>query len=303
MIHILLLILKIIGIVLLAVLILALLLLFFPIIYVGKVEAEDGNLNGGAAAYWLFHVIHFSVKFHGSNVKYALRVFGIPVFSSKKKDSRDKKEKKYIAGKPEYKENKRNPDRSAESTHKVKNDDVQQILHTKENYISDHGKINDNQGKERQAENKERVKARISRKVKKIKNILKDSVNDTKSAYNQLKQIKTFITANTTKEAYHYGKRLIIKFVRHIFPKKIRANINFGFDEPHITGQVLGYIAMAFGTLGINPEKIVVEPDFEKSVFKAKAKCKGYVLLGVAGIYILKFYFKKEIHEIIKKFS
>lgn len=284
MIHILLLILKIIGIILLVVLALALLLLFFPITYIGKIEFEGVNGNGRMTVHWLFHILHFRINFHGSSINYVLRVFGIPVISSKRKADSDDKEKtpeNIVSGKKDNK--------GTDNSEGVKSDSKEDFQNTK--------KIDYDKKQEKRIWNK------IKRIVGKIKNLLKDSVTNTKSVYNRFKEIKTFVTANTTKEAYNYGKRIIIKLLKHIFPKRITANINLGFDEPHITGQIFGYIAMVYGMFGIDPEKLVVNPDFEKQVFKGTAKCKGHIFLGIAGVYILKLYFKEEIRHIIKKFS
>lgn len=334
MIHILLLILKIIGIILLAILILALLVLGFPIKYTGKGSFDENSFRGSLTAYWLFHIVHFSVKLHGSNVNYALRVFGIPVFSSKeKKKGRSEKEHQDTSSDlpenvpkekhqiqtpiPQIKETD-NSDTEKTMHNRMDNSDTEKTMH---NRTDDSGtektaysktdnpdaeKTTDDRKKETQADEKikkKRLKEKAGRIIKKIKKLFKDSVNNTKSAYDKIKEIKTFITANTTKEAYNYGKVLIIKFVKHIFPKKITAEIHLGFEEPHITGQILGYFAMIYGILGINPEKVVICPDFEKKVFHGKVKFKGHVIVGIAGTYVLKFYFKKEIHDIIKQFS
>ena len=56
MIHILLLILKIIGIIFLVLFALILLILFFPVTYKGNMEFHDNKAIGKATAGWLFHV-------------------------------------------------------------------------------------------------------------------------------------------------------------------------------------------------------------------------------------------------------
>lgn len=306
MIHILLLILKIIGIVLLAVFVLALLVLFFPIMYTAEAEVQGKRRTADVTAYWLFHIVHFRLKYRGDNSNYVLRVFGIPVsLSRKNKKSKKKKTDKSSVSKKEdnhkkdkiFSNKENNPEKSEHKNtqSKCKDGGTEGAAETfdDENSIEKSKKSNIIKG----------IINRLKSIIEKIKTLFSQVINNTKSSFDKIKEIKKFITDNTTKEAYNYGKRIVIKLIKHIFPKRIRADIRFGFEEPHITGQALGGIAMAFGTLGINPKKIVINPDFENKVFQCKARCRGHILLGVAGVYILKFYFKKEIHDIIKRFS
>ena len=65
-----------------------------------------------------------------------------------------------------------------------------------------------------------------------------------KRQFHKIKEMKNFISANTTKEAYRYGKRMIIKLLRHIFPRRIKAELHFGFEQPDATGKMLGYMGM-----------------------------------------------------------
>lgn len=284
MIHILLLILKIIGIILLVILCLALLILFFPITYVGNVDIKDNLVYCKFRAGWLFHIVHFGMKSKQRDVSYALRVFGIPVVLSKKeteiKQESETKKKTEQGQKAKSHNNKKtgikieNKRRTQKTTYETQSDNQKKSV------------------TEKIKEFFENAKAKILRISKNIKNYS-----------NKAKEIKRFITANTTKEAYNYGKKILTRLIRHIFPKKLKGNVQFGFEEPHMTGQALGYIAMGFSMLNINPKDINVEPDFEKEIFAGKFKFKGRIVLGVAGFYILKLYFKKEINNIIKKFK
>lgn len=289
MIHILLLVLKVIGIILLVVLCLALLILFFPITYVGNVNVKDKLVYGKLKAGWLFHIIHFGMKFEKSDVFCVLRVFGIPVFSTKKKN--------VVSDSETY----RNQSLSEEE--KIITSEKQTEVKSKnETEVEPENKTN----VEQESETKTSKKS-IIEKIKELFDTIKIKVLDIlkkiKEYCRKAKEIKEFITANTTKEAYNYAKKIIIKLFKHIIPKKIRGKVLLGFDEPHITGQTLGYIAMGFSMFHINPRHIVIESDFEKKVLVGNVKFKGRIVLGVVFYYILKLYFKKEINDIIRKFK
>ena len=93
MVHILLLILKIIGIIVLSILGLALLILFFPIVYVGKVNGniEEKKITGNIRAGWLFHLLHCRLWIENTEIHYNIRLLGIKIKSSEKKEKRKKK--------------------------------------------------------------------------------------------------------------------------------------------------------------------------------------------------------------------
>lgn len=323
MIHILLLILKIFGIVLLAVLCLIFLILFFPITYTGKFQIKKGMYNGSVTVGWLFHIIHFKGKLRQENVFYVLRIFGIPVLSSKRKRKADKSEKDKKQLKVYEKDEKTTEFHSDKE--KMENSDIITEESVKEkrikvdsfDNISSEKKEKTVVSEKKKADFRDRIRKFLNevkeffvntkRKIKKYlentKSRIKNRFQNIEAIYNKIKEINDFIRADSTKEAFRYGKNIVIKFIKHIFPKRIRAKVHYGFDTPDVTGRVLGYIAMGYGTFGINPKHILVEPDFENKFFDGKIKCKGYIFLGVVGIYILKFYFRKEIHDIIKKFS
>lgn len=311
MVHILLLILKIIGIIFLAILALCLLILFFPVTYrvKGKFDGKDYQISVKCG--WLFHLLHFGGKFSNEENDTKIRIFGIPINLFKEKTKSGKKSAQKNNKKKQQKKNKRE---KSSVENKPKESEGEQ----KDDNIS---KQDENQTDKKQTDEKQIVEKRQYRQkdslidkikaafkavchfIKKTKNTVKKAFKDVKCAYNKAKEIKAFLTANTTKEAYQYGKRIILKAVRHIFPTKIKTRIHFGFEHPDETGKMLGYIAMVFAMFHVNMKRVDIIPDFDKKVMEGNIKIKGHFLIGILLIYVLKFYFKKEIHDIIKKFS
>lgn len=309
MVHILLLILKIIGIIFLAVFTLCLLILFFPVTYrvKGKFDGKDFHISVKCG--WLFHLLHFGGKFSNEENTAKIRIFGIPINLLKEKQEPEKKNKK-----KKQKKNKKEKS-SVESRPKEIVEEKQ-----KDDYISKKGEQQTDdtilKKDEKPIEEKKQYRQKnsfiakikavfrtVCKFIKKVKNTVKKAFKDGKGAYNKAKEIKAFITANTTKEAYQYGKRIILKTVKHVFPTKIKAKIHFGFEQPDVTGKMLGYIAMIIPVFRINTKCIDIIPDFDKKVIEGNIKIKGYFFMGILLIYGLKFYFKKEIHDIIKKFN
>lgn len=307
MIHILLIILKIIGIILLIFIGLILLTLLFPLTYKAKGSFHEKQYNIKVSLGWLFHLIHFSLVTDNDDTKIRIRILGIPIkipdikSGSKEKMSKEKPPKS--KAKVVKSENGKNdiiiPDESADIT------GVEQKENTSDkNEIKNYNKTDSND----QTRPKSfwiylknfffKIKEFVLKTIQRIKNIL----NDLKGSYKKALEIKNFISSNTTKEAYRFAKKYLKKVIKHVFPRKIRANIHYGFGEPDITGKSLGYIAMAASALNVNMRKIVIEPDFDKKIIEGSIKIKGHIITGVLLYYFLRIYFKKEIHDIIKKY-
>ncbi len=146
-------------------------------------------------------------------------------------------------------------------------------------------------------------KNRNKEKKTKEKVGIKGFFNKIKNIFRKIKDIYLTLVADSTKRAFKYIKKIIIHLIRHLRPRKIKGSICFGFEEPHITGQVLGYIAIGFDILNINPKEISIEPDFENKTFVGSLMAKGRFVLGVIIIDVLKIYFNQDVKGIINKFS
>lgn len=330
MIHILLLILKIIGIILLVALALTLLILFWPVLYRVKADAKEKNVSCDVMAHWLFHIVHFRLAYKNDKPVYKLRFLGIPIISSKKQKHNKKNSKANnnikadndIKNHNNIKSNnniKENNGIKADNGINADNIEIETIDGNKkeqtiidiekyvekndESYDRNDAKLNKDKIINRFVGFLKNLFANLKKIILKIKLFFSDTCNNIKILVKKIEEVKTFILAESTKVAYNYGKKYIVKILRHIFPKKIKGRINFGLKEPHLTGQALGYGAMAMGMFGINPNNIEVIPDFETEKFDGYIKCRGRIFVGVVGLYILKLYLKKEINDVIKKFS
>ena len=293
MVHILLLILKIIGLIVLSILGLALLILFFPITYVGKVNGniEEKKITGNIRAGWLFHLLHCRL------------------WIENKEDSVKETDIKQI-GTSENEKEQEIQNSNLEETD-VKNQDNENIKSEDSKNTTE----TNNRKKEKKSfitrmqisfkKLKQRIKKiveNIKDKIHNIKENAKNKKNSIDEIINQIKTVKQFITSNTTKEAYAYGKKMVIKLLKHLAPNRIKGNLYMGFEESYLTGEALGALGMIYGIFNINPKRFKVYPDFENKVFKGDIIFKGHIYLGVVIVYCLKFYFNENIKRIIKKF-
>ena len=342
MVHILLLILKIIGIIVLSILALALLILFFPITYVGKVNGsiEEKKIAGNIRAGWLFHLLHGRVWIENTEIHYNIRLLGIKIKSSDKKEKEAKEERRKNQSKKQSPKNEEEKSQDELKEDSVKKTDIKQIgtsenekeqeiqnSNLEENDVKNQNNENTkSEDSKKTTETKNRKKEKksfvtriqiffkkLKQKIKEIVENIKDKIHNIKEnvknkknsideIINQIKAVKQFITAKTTKEAYAYGKKMVIKLLKHLAPNRIKGNLYMGFEENYLTGEALGVFGMLYGIFNINPKRFNVYPDFEKKVFKGDITFKGHIYLGVVIIYCLKFYFNENIKRIIKKF-
>lgn len=279
MLHIMLLVLKIIGIILAIITVLCAVILLIPFSYVGKGDFKE-KARATFVSRGFLSIVYFKMSLLNSDVKYVFRVFGIPVLRGTIGDS-DSKEGINTSDNAKNK-NKVNPDKYA---------GIMTIEETADG--TEHEEGSDASPKDIL------VGERIKKYLVKIKNI-PTYFSDIKLKYRKLKR---FLKSEKTKIAYYYTKDIIQKIYHHVKPGKVEANIVFGFDSPDKTGKALAVLGVIYGTIKINQEKFQVIPDFQEKKLEGTAYMKGHFVLGYVLVQIFKLYFKKEVHDIIESFS
>lgn len=281
MLHILLLILKIIGIILAILAGLFILVMLIPFSYVIKGDFNE-NVKASLVAKWLQGIIYFRFSYLDENMTYVLRILGIPFLrgtvGEDEEEASEEKETEELIQRFEQ-------DKGIKHTTKEDNDTVQGtgiIEDSPEEY----------QGKSRK---KFSVKI-ITSKLRNIKKRFKD-------VKKKIRNIKKILKSEQAKVAYYYAKDIIHKLYNHIKPSKFAANLIFGFDSPDKTGKALAALGVLYGTIKIDTEKINIIPDFENKRLEGDVYAKGHFVMGYVLINVLKLYFKKEIHEIIERFN
>lgn len=308
--EVLLLILKIIGICLLALLglflFLILSIIFIPVRYRIRGRGETpGIVETDAVFSWFLHIIHARVRYDGGGTKIRIRIFGIPISLGKGK----KKEKK-------RKGKKRKPDKTVVNTEEntAEVHDGEEIDHTQESSaeafkeeltetvqipIIDEGKSL-KEKKDAEASEKKYSKKRTVKKKFSIKEKIKDLKIKIFHWKEQLGNIKSIILEETNRNAVGILFREFKFLMKHYMPRKVSGELMFGMEDPAATGQVLGIISMLPFWYRY---KISVMPDFTaehfyvKGTFDMKGRIRSIHLL-VSGIRFIK---NKDIRKLIKQ--
>ena len=116
----------------------------------------------------------------------------------------------------------------------------------------------------------------------------------------KISEIRIFLES----EVFLNAKTLLLGEVKklglHILPRKVRGEIEFGFDDPSLTGRILAVAGICYPLYGNN---IKITPYFDRKILegelKVKGRIRGIVLLKSA----LKVGFNQEVREIWKNFK
>lgn len=305
-----LLILKIIGIILLVllgiILILALLVVFYPVSYKLSASYEDTAV-ARLKVHWLFHLISVTLNYEREKKKCILRILGIPIMDFLNPKPRKEKKKKEKASKK--KASKKKKQKSAEPVYEEETDRT--VKTEKSCGINTSSTEYDGQalreetatdGGEEAAGTESRLKAlwsKITGFFQKIKKVIESILQKLKDIYTKGVNLKEKINSwievlerERTRQALDKAKYHIVDIIRHILPRKWKAVVILGFDDPALTGKIMGYYWMFIGLWG---EHLICTPDFENKVFKGTIEAKGYIQVFKFIYAAYKFMFDKDL--------
>lgn len=275
--HIFLIIFKIIGIIVLILLgmvvTLSLLILFVPVKY--SVRADfDNDVRLGIHITWLVRILHCRISYPADEL-WTVRLFGIPLARSggtKRKKKRARRKKNY---------------ETFESGASKKAD-------TGESRDKSDGTKQPDGGDEKESPKREYGSGKHKRR--KPKNKKHNKKENRKRNY--LKTFFGIIRDDGNKRIFAFLKDIIIRFLKKVKPKKIRADMVIGLEDPAYTG-------LLFGGLGILTVfwrgKYNITPDFEKKILKGSVYARGYVRFLDILYILIKIMLNEDIKRVMKK--
>lgn len=297
---ILLIVLKVIGIFVLSILglfiLLLLVVLFVPIRYKsnGQFEkTEDGfEHEAYAKITWCLHII--SIKFNRVQNKNILsfKILGIDFLNRKKKPKKNKTRKRANAktnqGEMTITDSPKNIVEKTENINTLKHE-VNVNKNAEEN-------VKQKQINQNEKAKEKKSKPKLIQKVKTFLYKLGSICEKVKNLNNVKNSFIEYLKRDTSKNAIKEIKKIILKLLKHILPRKLRATVGFGFEDPATTGKVLGATSIFYGIYG---DKLELEPDFDKTVLYGKYNLKGRIRMYSLLIVALKLYRNKWIKEFI----
>ena len=301
MIHILLLILKIIGITILAVLGLILLVLalvlFVPVFYRVRIIHNPRQTKVSAKVSFLWPVVSVAVQYL-KKLSYTVRIFGIPILDSEKpkkekvkkpKKQKPKKQKKVPAKKEETPEDIFVP---LENPGSLPKDNPEEEETTQDSV---------QQPKEEpKKEKKPGLFAKIKAKIQKLRETIRKIVTKIKKLAHQKDEVLRILGKPETKTAIKFAWGKLGRLLKHILPRKVKGYVAYGADNPATTGQVLGILSVVYARTG---QLLEIRPNFTEKQLETDVLIKGRIQFFTLLVIAIKVALNKEIRQVIKEFK
>lgn len=325
MIHILFMILKALGILLLVLLFLVLLIvctvLFLPFCYRAQVLKEEEGfacVKASGRVSWLFGAVALTASYEEQKPEAQILLFGASLETWKR---RLKKIRRGEASVPRTEENETENAPEAEKTAEQKAPDQtekqQKVTAQKEQPEQE-------QEQEPDAPKKsilERFFGRIEYLPEKLLNLasrllqtafrllelpfrLLEKLEQKIQAGRRLKRkwesVKKFFRSKMFREALLHAKKEVLYFLKKAAPKKVTGTVRFGFDDPALTGETLGILGMIYGKL---PKDLSIQPDFEQEILQGDVRMKGSFQAVTAAGIALRLFRDQNLRKTIRHFK
>ena len=323
MIHILFMILKALGILLLVLLFLVLLIvctvLFLPFCYRAQVLKEEEGfacVKASGRVSWLFGAVALTASYEEQKPEAQILLFGASLETWKR---RLKKIRRGEASVPRTEENETENALEAEKTAEQKAPDQKE----KQQKVTAQ-KEQPEQEQEPDAPKKsilERFFGRIEYLPEKLLNLasrllqtafrllelpfrLLEKLEQKIQAGRRLKRkwesVKKFFRSKMFREALLHAKKEVLYFLKKAAPKKVTGTVRFGFNDPALTGETLGILGMIYGKL---PKDLSVQPDFEQEILHGDVRMKGSFQAVTAAGIALRLFRDQNLRKTIRHFK
>lgn len=314
LVHVILLILKVLGITLLIllgiVLLLVLLLLLAPFHY--TIDAEYyGDVKAVGRIQWLCFVLDLKGVYGNNKFLYYLKSFGFMISTN------DEEDKHYRAVSDEEAESDKSSDKVKPS--KAEKVPVKVVEDEFETYEQEQKPKSEPQKKSifmRIYEGIEsglewvvtipmRVHDKISELMARILDFfanLAENMNKVIKKRDMILQkitgVRSLLEKPYTKKVLKDGKVLLKKMWKHVRPRKLQGSIHFGLEDPATTGQLLGVVGMLYP---VYRNHFVIAPDFEQQIFEGKIYAKGRVQIGRMTFLALRFMLTRDFFKTVQR--
>lgn len=322
MLHIILLILKIIGIVLLSIvgiLLLALICVFFvPVRYRIRVIREEGEGNPPVTAYvkitWLLHLLNVLIRYpHKVIVRARILIFTLFRLPEKeKKAHREKKGRKAVKDtdvKSDANVNTQESENKTELTVPEIQEDVATPV-VPDPYEAFGGVDEDVSDNEEEAEGdygeKPSIFAKIKHIFKKIKEFfqnirytIRKFCDKIKTVLNNIQYYREVLESEPFSRSIELCKGELAWMFKKIKPDKLEADLVVGMGDPASTGEILAVCGMLYPFIGPNI-RVVGDFESEKTHIEGRLYIRGKVRVFTFIRIAIRIYFNRNIKQLIK---
>ena len=250
---------------------------------------DTKNIRAVAKLGWFLWIIRmlqnrriFHKVYENEKLKVIVRIFGIPINLTKEKKARKKEpEKNKDNNEIEVYE----PLSYNESVDEINDLDLEESFEKEAEAESD------------KTVDKKDKKAKLKEEQSRVKS---EKKKDRQAKLKKLKEAYETFKKQETKETIKLVKGIIIKTFRHVLPRRYKGHVNYGFEDPCTTGQVLAGIAAVYPVF---KGKLSVVPYFDTKdmILYGDINVRGRIVIFFFIIQIIKVWNNKTIRELIKK--
>lgn len=322
MLHIILLILKIIGIVLLCVLGILILtvvcLLFVPIRYRLIVTRKEGEnqppVEIWMKATWLLHFVNVLIRYP-AELKARVRVMFFTIWRSAEGEDEDK----HISGKEKKKSRKEKAGKTEKEEEKETKTEKGKKAENQEKTLCE-ASVQENpfQGKEESGADMDespsfwdklralpvilkKIICKIKSLFENIQYTIRRLCDRIKSISDNIQYYKEVVESDTFQNAYGLCKEELIAILKCLKPQKVEGKLIVGMDDPAATAKILSLCGMLYPILG---GAVDVDGDFERKRIEGRVFIKGKIRCFTILRAAVRIYYNKDIkkvHRLLKK--
>lgn len=146
---------------------------------------------------------------------------------------------------------------------------------------------------------KKSFKVRNKVKVKKKDNEKQNKNDKLSKGKDIFNKIRDFYNDESYKGVIKFIWKHLKKVLKSVLPKKTKIELEYGLDDPMMTGLSLGAISIFYAVLG---NSMVIKPDFNRQMIKGKFYVKGRIYLFIIAYHAILVILDKRVRKLKSEF-
>lgn len=291
------------GVLILLLLLLILAILFVPIRY--KIYGSNREtLYASFTISYFLSFIRLKVYYRDKMGYGALRLFGIKIFDNtfpeiiefieKVSDFLDKLNKK-------DKDKEEKPEETAPES----GEDEEEYFISEEEaeeYLNGHDELDDMNELEKSVSFVKWLKdciLNIKKKWYNFKKFINEKLKQWEKLKKEIKFYYKILQCPSLKPTLILFKDVMLKILKHVFPRKAKANVDYGSEDGYTMAKYSGYLCMAQGYFG---KAFVFNPHWGENILKLDGYIKGRIQIYVFLNVLFKLFTNKHLRRMIRLF-
>lgn len=94
------------------------------------------------------------------------------------------------------------------------------------------------------------------------------------SAKMKYRKLKRTLTDEENQKTFRLVRRQIFRLIRHLLPQTLKGTLRFGFEDPSYTGQILAAVSPFYG---VYARSFTLIPEFEEKILEGEVHIRGRI--------------------------